>query len=121
MYTAQSQSLAALEILVHTQSRELLAQGYVVIPVDFDESVVTIPAERDIPKGWQANPPPDAVKELGDTWARTLRSVVLRVPSAIIPAEANYILNPVHPEFGSVKIGAAEPFSFDDRLARRRQ
>jgi RES domain-containing protein len=43
--------------------------------------------------------------------------VALRVPSVIVPGEFNYLLNPAHPQFASVKIGKSEPFLFDPRLA----
>jgi RES domain-containing protein len=68
--------------------------------------------------GWDAIPP-DASIRFGTQWARERRSVVLRVPSVMIPSESNFVLNPAHPTFKrAVRIGAARPFAFDRRLLR---
>jgi RES domain-containing protein len=53
---------------------------------------------------------------VGDRWVAERRSAVLRVPSAIIEVESNYLLNPEHPEFGRITISAPVPFAFDARL-----
>jgi RES domain-containing protein len=41
------------------------------------------------------------------------------VPSVVVPSEPNYLLNPAHPAFASLAIGAPVAFPFDPRLARR--
>lgn len=52
----------------------------------------------------------------GSAWLRRSRSAVLEVPSAIVPSESNYLLNPNHPEFPLLRIGRARPFTFDPRM-----
>jgi RES domain-containing protein len=44
---------------------------------------------------------------------------VLAVPSAIVPRETNYLLNPAHPDFRRLRIGRPEPFSLDPRMLDR--
>ena len=61
-------------------------------------------------------PHPDRLADLGSAWATSTRSAVLIVPSAVIPAERNYVLNPGHPEFRAIRVGTAEPFAFDPRM-----
>jgi RES domain-containing protein len=53
---------------------------------------------------------------MGDAWLKKSESVVLQVPSAIIPEEHNYLINPQHPDFSGIKVLAVEKFSFDERL-----
>ena len=53
---------------------------------------------------------------MGTTWAREGKTAVLAVPSAVIPQERNYLLNPLHPSFSRIRIGAAQPFAFDPRM-----
>ena len=53
---------------------------------------------------------------VGDNWAKSESSAVLRVPSAVIEKESNYLLNPSHRDFGKIKIGTAEPLTLDLRL-----
>ena len=69
-----------------------------------------------MPKNWREEPPPPTTQQIGDTWARESRSVMLAVPSIIIPEELNYLLNPAHPDFKKITIGKPEDFTFDSRL-----
>jgi len=116
VYTAGAQSLAALEILVHIADPNDLADlDYIMIPVDLDEGLI-MDAPK-LPGNWRAYPAPPSTMKLGDLWAAGKASLALRVPSVIIPAESNYLLNPAHPHFGKLAIGKARPFAFDRRLA----
>ena len=116
VYTAQSQSLAALEILVHVDS-ELLLEHYVAIPIPIQESLITqIKASR-LPRNWRAYPATKATRLLGDTWIIDQTSAVLQVPSAVIPTESNFLLNPNHPDFRNLVPGKPISFKFDSRLA----
>ena len=117
VYAAESQSLAALEMVVHLDSAELL-DHYVVFKVGIDESLVTRVELSDLPRNWRADPPPVKVRQIGDSWAAAGASVGLQVPSAILPAEHNFLLNPRHRDFAKLLIEGPSPFRFDRRLAR---
>ena len=118
VYTAGSQSLAALEIVAHLDSTELL-ERYVVFEVKLDESAIVPVDESQLPRNWRVDPPPAKVRAIGDAWAAARASVVLQVPSVIVPAENNYLLNPRHPGFSRLLIGKPFPFRVDPRLLRR--
>ena len=60
--------------------------------------------------------PVPATQVLGDRWVTELRSAVLSVPSSIIKRERNFIINPAHPEFETIRFLQPEPFTFDPRL-----
>jgi RES domain-containing protein len=117
VYTAESQSLAALEMVVHLDSSELL-DHYVVFSVGIDELLVAKVELSDLPRNWRSDPPPMKAREIGDSWVAAGTSVVLQVPSVILPAEHNFLLNPHHPDFSKLVIGSPSPFRFDRRLAR---
>lgn len=114
VYTAESQSLAALEMLVHLESAEVLST-YVVFQVTFDRSLVS-DVSKPLPKQWDTEPCPRKVCLLGDEWLRSAKSAVLRVPSALIHSENNYLLNPRHERFHKIKIAKPEPFLIHPRL-----
>ena len=117
VYTAQSQSLAALEIVAHLDSPALLA-NYVVFEVTFEESMSARLDPSHLPKNWRTAQPSAEIRAKGDAWVVSQSSLVLRVPSAIVPAEHHYLLNPKHPAFSRIRIGKPRPFHFDLRLAR---
>jgi RES domain-containing protein len=118
IYTAQSQSLAVLEVLVHLDSPELLKK-YVLFEVAIEPFCVEELDSIHLPRNWKANPAPATVQAIGDDWIASARSVVLRVPSSLVPAECSFLLNPRHPDFSKLQIGKAVPFQFDPRFARQ--
>jgi RES domain-containing protein len=118
VYVAQSQSLAALEILSHTESEELL-RYYVAISVSFDSRLVVDVDVSSLPKNWKTYPAPRSLRAIGDAWVSSGKSAVLRVPSVLVPSESNFLLNPRHPEYTNLVIGEPLRFSFDPRLFRR--
>lgn len=118
VYTASALSLAVLEKLVHVDPDlvpDRLAAFEIEIP-DEAASRETIPVDR-LPLDWRAEPPAHGTQELGLAWLRGLtRPAVLEVPSAIVPREMNYLLNPAHPDAARWSVVASEPFRFDPRL-----
>lgn len=115
MYTAESRSLASLEVLVHSEDTRMLgAVAWVTIPVEVDERLIEI--AKHLPEDWRELPAPPSTRNFGSQWVTQARSPVLRVPSIVVDGEFNYILNPRHADFGQLKIGAPAPFSFDPRL-----
>ena len=117
VYAAGSASLAVLEKLVHLASHEIL-EAYLLCQVTFDQKLVNVVNISDLPSGWQDDPGPEELKQLGDEWVRQQLSAILRVPSVIIETEFNYLLNPAHPDFRRITIGAPVPFRFDSRLLK---
>ena len=115
VYAAASPALAALELLVHLGSSGALA-AYISIACRFDERLVLRLDRHRLPKEWRSSPAVPELAVLGDAWLKDGTSAVLAVPNAIIPAEWNYLLNPMHADFGSIEIGTREPFEFDLRL-----
>jgi RES domain-containing protein len=116
IYTSGSLSLALVEILVHLTGEILPA--YSAVRVEFDESMVRTIARAALPPNWRDSPPPPETQAIGDRWVADLSSVVLQVPSVVVPDEFNYVLNPSHPDFRRVAIGPPSAFPFDSRLRR---
>ena len=116
LYTAGSLSLAALEMLVHLNDEEILF-SYSFAAAEFDESLV-LPIEefQTLPKNWSVSPPPLEIQRIGDEWANSKVSAVLRVPTSILPVEFNYLINIEHPDFSEIKFGEPQTFTFDKRL-----
>ncbi|HET7101815.1 MAG TPA: RES family NAD+ phosphorylase, partial [Terriglobia bacterium] len=120
IYTAESKSLAVLEILVHLDSPDLLRK-YVLFEVRVEDRLVTHLDVASLPDNWCEDPPPAAAQNIGDEWASSARSAVLRVPSPIVTGEFNFLLNPRHPDFGKLKIGPPQSFFIDPRLERHKK
>jgi RES domain-containing protein len=118
VYAAQTKSLAALEILTHLDSAEVL-RFYVAIPVSFDSHLVVDVDVSSLPKNWKSYPAPRNVRAIGDAWVASAKSAVLRVPSVLVPSESNFLLNPRHADYAKLVVGEPVRFDFDPRLFRR--
>lgn len=118
VYSSSSLSLAALETLVHADRRRF-SREYVAFKLYLPEELTLELRERDLPKDWRARVVSAGARQLGDAWAETRASVVLSVPSVIVPVERNFLLNPLHPEFSRLVIDPSQAFRFDARLAER--
>ncbi len=62
----------------------------------------------------------EATRRYGSAWANERRSLVLEVPSLVMPIERNYLLNPLHPEMAAVRVLRRELVTLDPRLYLRR-
>jgi RES domain-containing protein len=118
VYTAEHVSLAVLEILVLVEHTGLLPK-YVLFQVDFDEGLVEVLDPSALPKNWSTYPAPLSLRAIGDRWVADGRFAVLSVPSAVVPLERLFLLNPQHADFPRVKVGMPQPFSFDARLVKQ--
>lgn len=115
VYTSSRLSLAALELLVHTDVPLVppdLVAFEIEIPDGLDIESVDI---AELPKDWR-RPGHPSCRAIGDTWLAEERTPVLRVPSAVVPEEWNYIINPGHRAAKSIQIVSRRSFAFDSRL-----
>lgn len=115
VYTSASVSLCTLEMLVHLRETRVLS-GYVLFRVEFDDRLVARLDRERLPANWRAYPAPQATATIGTDWIRRGESVALETPSAVVDSESNFLLNPAHPDFASLRIEGPLPHSFDPRL-----
>ena len=121
VYTSASISLAVLEYTLNYRRRGWVPAsvlGRAVIPDDVPIDVVTL---ADLPRNWSAPDPPPKLRNIGQRWLERGSSAVLKVPSAIVVEEWNYLLNPHHADFKKLALGKPKRYLFDRRLARERR
>jgi RES domain-containing protein len=115
IYTAESRSLALLEMLVQN---EPLRAHYVLIPAHLPETVSMEALDNSVlPRDWRTPAGRQALPSLGGEWLRQSRSCVLAVPSAVVPAELNFLINPLHPDFKRISVGEPESLETDMRFS----
>ena len=117
-YTSGHLSLAMIEYYVHVDPGDL-PSDLVVVAADIPDSVshTRISISR-LPASWRATPAPAALAAIGDAFARTRRAAILIVPSALVPSESNWLINPLHPEFAKIRVPSPEPFRYDARFLK---
>ncbi|NMG42856.1 RES domain-containing protein [Aromatoleum toluvorans] len=116
VYTSATQSLAMLEMLVQDQP---LRARYVAIPATVPTGLrIDRITPDELPGDWRNLEAREHLQTLGSDWAKGNSAAVLAVPSAVIPSETNYLLNPQHPAFARIAIGEAQDLVTDLRLTR---
>jgi RES domain-containing protein len=116
LYTGENREIALLETVVHTPP--LLIPALDLLMLEIPDDSITELTENELPKNWQNYPAPAILAELGENWVQAGKTIALKVPSCIIPAAHNYILNCRHPEYARVKLIERTDFRFDGRLVK---
>lgn len=118
VYTASTASLAVLELLVHVDVEDLptdLVLLQIEVPAGISVREVGV---AELAEDWTSTADhPDCVR-LGDEWVSSRETLLLKVPSAVMPRESNYLINRAHPEAARVSIVGSERYSLDPRLFR---
>jgi len=116
VYTSATKSLALLEVLVHIDVGRPLPR-LVAFSFQVPDDLIETLAGSKLPRQWRSSEGMPATQRIGDEWLESGRSLALAVPSASVPEEYNYLLNPEHAGFARLKFGRALPFLVDPRLS----
>ena len=116
IYTAQSRALANLEVAVHIPLT-IVPKDYYLISIKIPDSSIQIFDKSKLDKDiWRVHPPSHRTQLAGDDFVKKNDNLVLKVPSAIVPGDYNYLINPLHKDMNKVKIIDTLLFDFDQRL-----
>lgn len=115
VYSSESLSLAVLEQLVHVEDPGVL-DAFVVVSATVNEARIEVLSPASLPDDWRAYPAPPSLRAFEDTWLSEGRSLALRVPSATVRGQYNYLINPSHPDFAGIEVSNPEPLDLDPRI-----
>ena len=119
LYTAESRALAAIEIAVHIPLGIIPAGHYLATIQLPDVERMAMIDITDLPQHWDSHPFMRMTQGIGNSFIKEGRHLALRVPSATVKGDHNYLINPNHPDFNQVKIISTELFEFDIRLFKK--
>lgn len=116
IYAAGSQSLACLENVVH-RNQIGLNQAFKVMTIEIPDDIrISNLDMKKLPADWTEYHNIPLTQEIGAKWINEGKSAILRVPSSIIIAEFNYLINPRHVDFKFIKTLKSDTFIFDRRI-----
>jgi RES domain-containing protein len=118
LYTGSSRSLSSLELVVHRSSiQPLKSYKVMVISVADYDGLINQVKTKDLSDDWRSVTAYPLLQAIGSDWYHTRASLLLKVPSAVIPQEFNYVININHPDFqDNVTLIRTENYFWDDRL-----
>lgn len=91
---------------------------------DFKIMIIEIPESAaisevivsDLEDGWRAFRDYSKCQQIGDKWYDGNKTVVLKVPSAVLPKAFNYVIHAEHKEYKLVKLIRTSELVPDDRI-----
>jgi len=118
IYSGSSRALSTLEMVVHLNSiKPKEKYKIMVISLPDDESSYEQILIKGLPGNWRSKTMYNELQNIGSNWYNTKRTLVLKVPSAVILNEYNYVINSKHPDFErAIKLVRTEDYFWDDRL-----
>ncbi len=119
LYTSETRSLAMVEFLVHVSWMQAPSDlGIATLELTNEIQPESLSAV-DLPKDWRHYPASRKLADLGTEWIHSKRSLLLRVPSAVVEQEHNILINPGHSDIVRVTILEVKDLEFDRRLLKK--
>ncbi len=118
LYTAPDPATCMIEFMVHIQNPKLFPNNQVLVEIEVPDTLATIKRvnSRALPDYWDQYPGPMELKLIGDKFTERRKQLILSVPCIPVPKTRNYLLNPLHNDFGQVRITEITNYPFEDRL-----
>ncbi|WP_031428669.1 RES family NAD+ phosphorylase [Flavimarina sp. Hel_I_48] len=118
IYAGSSRSLSTLELIVHRSAiQPMVPYSVVVLSISDDPDLYKTLSQNQLPENWKKISAYPQLQQIGSDWYKKQGGLVLKVPSAVIPFEFNYILNTAHSAFKeNVRLVRTERYFWDERL-----
>ena len=116
LYTSDSRALCTAEIAVHMPVG-LIPKDYFLITLEMPDKIsLTQIDSKSLPKKWMDFPYSSITQKIGEDFISKGEFLILKVPSAVVQGDYNYLINPFHKDFDKVRLISKEKFNFDERL-----
>ncbi len=120
IYTSESRALCMSELAVHIPYGNI-PDDYLLIQIEIpDVEKITEIKTKGLPPDWKSFPHSDQVQKVGDKILKQNKYLVIKVPSAVVQGDFNYLINPKHKNIHRVRVIGSERFTFDERLFKKR-
>jgi RES domain-containing protein len=116
LYTSDSRALCTAEIAVHTPIG-VIPNDYYLITIEIPDSIeIYNPDTSSLSNDWKSFPHSEITQKIGENFISKREFLVMKVPSAVVQGDYNYLINPSHQDFDKIRIINKEKFTFDERL-----
>ena len=115
IYTSESRALAVLEYTVNVNI-EAIPRSLSITVIEIPSSSIFTLTENKLPGNWKESPAPGDTKDFVTQLLKAAKTAIIKIPSAIISQECNYLLNPAHINSKAFKIVEVSDFVYDVRI-----
>lgn len=117
-YASDHLATATLEKIAGVKRADLLTE-MVFVKAEVEPSHVDVLPSKDLPADWDALPPKETTRQIGDRWLADGENVLLKVPAVVLPDCYNYLINAGHPDVGALEVVETAPLLLDNRVLQR--
>jgi len=118
IYTAESRALAVLEYTVNVNADDI-PRALSIAAFEIPEKHINSFSIADLPGDWRQSPAPSSTKDFGTALLKNAQTLIIKIPSVIIPEEWNYLVNPAHPGMDLIKLVGISDYPYDIRIKLR--
>jgi RES domain-containing protein len=118
VYTSDSRALCMAEVAVHIPVG-FIPKDYKIVEIEIPEDKILEVSKENLPENWNAFPEIMETKKIGEEWVKRSEFLILKVPSAVVEGDFNYLINPQNTDINQVKISSVKDFRFDSRLFQK--
>ena len=116
IYCAESVALAFLENMIRRQGvgfNDDFKIMFIQIP---DDTLITYIKIDELKKRWRNEDNFVQCQQLGNKWYEEGKTLLLKVPSAVLPEGFNFVINTLHKDFKKVKLIEVTDLIPDERI-----
>lgn len=114
-YASDHLATATLEKIAGVGRPDLLTE-MVYVKAEVDWALADELPEEKLPEEWDALPPTEATRQIGDRWLEAGDNLLLQVPAVVLPECQNYVVNPAHSDRAAIEVVRTEPLLLDNRV-----
>lgn len=116
IYTSESRALALAEVAVHL-SVAAIPSDFVMLEIEIPDNLTIETVRIDsLQEDWDLFPNTSDTQLIGDRFIEHGKLLILKVPSAVVPGDFNFLINPNHKDFKKIKVKTVIDFRIDQRL-----
>lgn len=116
LYTSCTPSLSMLEFACNASGiAKTIKTSLLTLKLDGKFKIDEL-SVNDLPTNWQQVPAPDSLKIIGNNWLNSNKTLMMKVPSAVMPIEFNFLINPLHKDFSKLNIDTVIDMNIDNRI-----
>jgi RES domain-containing protein len=91
VYLAETPASALLEVCIHTSANDVPPE-FTLLKIEGPDVNIPLVETKELPQDWRTRL--EVTRDLGTAWLMKNESVLLRVPSALVPETVNFLFNP---------------------------
>ena len=118
LYAAATRALAILEYSVNVNIDDI-PRALSIVSIEIPDDNIPILKQAQLPGDWRQAPASSSTKDFGTALLQQTQYLTIQIPSAVVPEEYNYLINPLHPEIRTVHIIEIKDCVYDVRIKTR--